>query len=173
MLLVMSACTTEVEQAKSRPVHNKKNAGRTPDSDMQPFAYTRPIPDAAPTSVDGTYVRRVTSAQAGGTPVPCRRCAPYRFDAGRSTLTLDSGRYYVAHEPASSKVMGFASTGHFVVEEDRIVFFNDPNCTTTRGIYGWDESPDALTFTSRSDDCAIGLRAEWLSALPWMKHSDS
>ncbi|MDQ3751687.1 MAG: hypothetical protein M3333_02185 [Actinomycetota bacterium] len=173
MLLVMVACTPEVEPSPSRPADTKGAESRGPDSGMQPFAYTEPAPEATPTAVDGTYARRVTSAQAGGAPVPCRRCAPYRFDAGRSTLTLDSGRYYVSHEPASSKVMGFASTGHFVVEGDSIVFFNDPNCTTTRGTYAWDESPTELTLTPRHDSCGIGLRAEWLSALPWIAHSDS
>ena len=139
---------------------------------MQPFAYTEPAPETTPTAADGIYVRRVTVAEAGA-PVPCRRCAPYRFDAGRSTLTLDSGRYYVSHKSASPKVMGFASTGHFVVDRDRIVFFNDPNCTTTRGTYAWEESASELTFAPRNDSCGIGLRAEWLSALPWIKHSDS
>lgn len=143
---------------------------------MQPFAYTTPVPEATPTTTDGTYVRRVTIAQAGGAPVPCRRCAPYRFDAGRSTLTLDSGRYYVTHKSASPKVMGFASTGHFVVDGHRIVFFNDPNCTTTRGSYTWAGSRSGsarpwseLTFKVLHDPCGIGLRAEYLTALPWTR----
>lgn len=142
---------------------------------MRPFAYTKPVPEATPTAADGTYTRRVTVAQAGGAPVPCRRCALYRLDAGRSILTLDSGRYFVSHTPSSPRVEGFRSTGHFVVEGDRIVLFNDPNCTTTRGSYTWDASSRSgsdrpltkLTFRLRSDSCAIGLRAEYLTALPW------
>jgi hypothetical protein len=53
------------------------------------------------------------------------------------------------------------------------VFFNDPNCTTTRGIYAWEESSTKLSLTPRKDTCGIGLRAEWLSALPWIKEPDS
>lgn len=141
---------------------------------MQPFAYTKPVPENVPTAADGTYVRRVSIAEAGGAPVPCRRCAPYRFDAGRSTLKLDLGRYYVSHKSASPKVMGFASTGHFVVKGDRIVFFNDPNCTSTRGSYTWsksrsgsDRKSSKLSFKVFEDPCGIGLRAEYLTALPW------
>lgn len=141
---------------------------------MQPFAYTKPVPENVPTAADGTYVRRVSIAEAGAAPVPCRRCAPYRFDAGRSTLRLDSGRYYVSHKSALPKVMGFASTGHFVVKGDRIVFFNDPNCTSTRGSYTWsksrsgsDRKSSELSFKVLEDPCGIGLRAEYLTALPW------
>ena len=136
---------------------------------MQPFAYTKPAPEATPTAADGTYFRRVTAADAGGAPVPCRRCAPYRFDAGRSILRLDSGRYDVVHESASPKVMGFASTGHYLVEGDRIVFFNDPNCTTTRGSYTWRLSSSELNFHARGDPCGIGLRSDYLTASPWTR----
>ena len=166
-LLAFTTCTSATEPSRAPPAEARQNKGT--DAGMQPFAYSAPAPEATPTAADGVYTRRVTLAQAGGAPVPCRRCAPYRFDAGRSTLTLDSGRYYVAHKPASPKVMGFASTGHFIVEGDRIVFFNDPNCTTTKGIYTWEASSAELTFGRRRDRCGIGLRAEYLTALPWTK----
>ncbi|MBA2273001.1 MAG: hypothetical protein H0W21_03730 [Actinobacteria bacterium] len=164
-LLLLAACTSTTEPSRSPPAEARQAKG--PRAGMQPFAYSTPAPEASPTAADGVYTRRVTVAQAGGAPVPCRRCAPYRFDAGRSTLTLDSGRYYIAHRPASPKVMGFSSTGHFIVEGNRIVFFNDPNCTTTRGVYTWDASSGELTFGRRQDGCGIGLRAEFLTALPW------
>lgn len=171
LLLSLSAgCTPQSERPQSR----SEEEGRQGDAGrMRPFPYTTPVPDLTPTAADGVYMRRVTVAQAGGAPVPCRRCAPYRFDAGHSKLELDSGRYFLSHRPSSPKVQRFASTGYYLVKGDRIVFFNDPNCTTTRGSYTWDESATELIFRPRSDSCGIGLRAEWLSALPWTKQAGS
>lgn len=170
ILILPVACTSQSEPPRSRPAESRRGGD---SGSIRPFAYTTPVPEATPTAADGVYARRVTVAQAGGAPVPCRRCAPYRLDAGRSTLTLDSGRYFVSYRPNSPKIEGFTSTGHFIVDGDRVVFFNDPNCTTTRGSYTWEASSPELTFGLRNDRCGIGLRAEYLTALPWTESARS
>src|SRR5918996_520588 len=91
----------------------------------EPYPFVTPIPPLAQTPVDGVYRR---DYPAGGDPIPCRRCAPYRLDSGESVLTLREGRFGVDH-PASA----FRSGGHYFVDGPRLILINDPNCPRTRG----------------------------------------
>jgi hypothetical protein len=134
---------------------------------LEPFAYTTPIPAETPTELDGAYVRETTIEQAGGPPVHCVRCAPYRLEAGDAILVLEEGRFHVSHDIASEDAQGFESVGHYVVSGDEIAFFNDPNCTRTEGKYRWDVSGEGLALILLDDPCFGGLRAEFLSAGRW------
>jgi hypothetical protein len=109
------------------------------------YPYDRPAPPREPTPIDGIYVRKITIAQAGGRPVYCRRCAPYRRDAGRSTITFDEGRLFVRFRPVAPGPLcseclrppDFSATAHYRVSGDRLTIFNDANCTHSRGVYRW------------------------------------
>ncbi len=126
----------------------------------EPYPFVTPIPPLAQTPVDGVYRR---DYPAGGDPIPCRRCAPYRLDSGESVLTLREGRFGVDH-PASA----FRSGGHYFVDGPRLILINDPNCPRTRGVYHWTLRGGALTLEVVEDDCAFDLlRARYLSAAPW------
>ncbi|MGH2694548.1 MAG: hypothetical protein ACRDJJ_06980 [Actinomycetota bacterium] len=150
-------------------------AARRLPGGREPYAY-QPAPPLENTPLDGTYVREITIAQAGGPPVSCRRCAPYRTDAGRDELLLDRGRFFVSYEPIDeskrcpecSGIPGFRVDGHFRVTGDRVVFYNDANCTRTFGSYRWALSGETLRLEPIRDDCAFGgLRARFFAAYPW------
>ena len=81
-------------------------------------------------------------------PVHCLRCVPYSVDAGVQTLLLHEGRFYLEHQ-----INRFRALGHYVVQGDRIVFFNDVNCSSTRGSYRWDIEDRALTMQVVDDPC--------------------
>jgi hypothetical protein len=131
------------------------------------------------TPLDGTYLRDITLAEAGAPPVSCRRCAPYRTDAGTNELVLDRGRFFVSYEPIESQrcpectgIPGFHVDGHYRVTGDRVVFYNDANCTRTFGSYRWTLSEGALRLEPVRDDCAFGgLRAKFFGAYPWKLRS--
>ncbi len=135
----------------------------------EPYPYTTPIPPREPTPIDGAYVRDVSVEAAGGPPVPCRRCAPYRIYAGETELVLDSGRYHVAHEGRGNADYGdFTASGHFVVDGDEVTLSNDSNCPSALGTYGWQLASEALVLELVRDDCAFGdLRARYLTLMPW------
>ena len=129
----------------------------------EPYPYTTPVPQRTPTSVDGTYKRRLSAARVGGPPVSCRRCAPYRLEAGAATFVLDRGWYRVEHPAAD-----FASLGHFLLRGDRLVLLNDPNCPTDRGVYEWRKAGTQLRLALVRDPCPFDrLRGRYLSAEPW------
>jgi hypothetical protein len=143
--------------------------------DREPYAY-QAAPPLKATPADGTYGREITIAEAGGRPVSCRRCAPYRTEAGTNRLVLDRGRFFVSYEPIDASkrcpgckgIPGFEVRGHFEVAGDRIVFFNDANCIGTRGAYRWAMEGDTLRLDPIRDDCAFGgLRARFFGAYPW------
>lgn len=134
---------------------------------LAPYAYTTPIPEETPTEVDGIYGRPTTVEQAGGPPIKCARCAPYRLEAGEATLSLDEGRFFLVHDIGTEAAQGFQSVGHYVVSGDEIVLFNDPNCIRTRGTYRWRLSGSRLLLTTVDDSCFQGLRGEYLTAAPW------
>lgn len=142
----------------------------------QPYPFATPAPPRDATAIDGEYVRRVTVEQAGGKPVYCARCAPYRLDAGVTTLVFDRGRFFVDFRPMGTKrpcevckkPPGFKSSGHYIVAGDRITFFNDPNCTDARGTYRWQLDDGELMLAAIEDECAfLQLRAKFLTAFPW------
>lgn len=129
----------------------------------EPYPFVTPIPPMAATPIDGTYQRDLTADQGGGPPIPCRRCAPYRLDRGLAVLELEAGRYRLVQEASA-----FRSGGHYLVDGDRIVLFNDPNCSDVRGRYRWSLSSGRLSLEVLDDPCAYDLlRARYFSAAPW------
>ncbi|MDQ3646538.1 MAG: hypothetical protein M3345_06330 [Actinomycetota bacterium] len=143
----------------------------------RPYPFDEPAPPREASPVDGHYGRSISIEEAGGRPVYCARCAPYRLDAGEATLVLDRGEFYVRFRPIPPRGLcalckappGFASSGHYVVDGDEIALFNDPNCLTTRGIYRWRLESGRLTFEAVEDPCPfVRLRARFLTADPWI-----
>lgn len=130
-----------------------------PPAALQPYPYTTPLPPPTPTILDGVYGRRV---KFEGTPVPCRRCAPYRADGGEWTLRLKAGVFRVSHE-----FTGFQGVGSFTVSGNRIMLFNDPNCHLDVGTYTWRLTEAGLILKVVDDPCAFGLRYRNLTAGPW------
>ena len=126
----------------------------------EPYPFTTPIPPRTSTPMDGTYTRNY---RAGSEPPPCIRCAPYRLDHGPATLELRDGRYLV-EQPGSR----FRARGHYLVEGDRLVLFNDGNCPATRGVYRWSLEGGRLTLSVEEDPCPFDLlRSRFLTAMPW------
>jgi hypothetical protein len=129
----------------------------------EPYPFTTPIPPLEPTAVDGTYTRSLTRAQGAQPYIPCRRCAPYRLHPGVAVVELKAGRYHVTHEVAH-----FTAGGHFVVQGDRLVLFNDPNCSHVRGTYRWSLHDGILRLEPLEDPCPFDLlRARYFAAAPW------
>lgn len=129
-----------------------------------PYAYTLPIPERIPTSIDGVYARTITPELLGPEGV-CRRCPPYRLTIGEEILGLDSGEFRIYHWDT-----GWVSVGHFAVDGDMVTLFNDPNCPSDRGTYLVTMTSESLKMTPLDDPCAFDLvRARFLSALPWQR----
>jgi hypothetical protein len=136
--------------------------------EMEPYDY-RPAPPREPTPLDGFYMRVFTIEEMGGpelgVPTHCLRCVPYSVDAGVQTLLLHEGRFYLEHQ-----IDRFRALGHFVVRGERIVFFNDVNCSSTRGSYRWDVAGRALTMRVIDDPCPyVDERSHDLTLTPWTK----
>jgi hypothetical protein len=129
----------------------------------EPYPYLKPIPPLAATSLDGAYARTLTLADGATEAIPCRRCAPYRFNTGRAVLEFREGRYSVDHPAAA-----FRSLGHYVVRGSRVELFNDPHCARVRGVYRWTLQGSTLTLEVIDDPCPYDdLRATYISAQPW------
>jgi hypothetical protein len=127
----------------------------------EPYPFTTPIPALSATAVDGAYTRPPTDHYQG-LRAPCTRCPPYPLDRGASVLTLDRGRYQVQHvEPA------FQGTGHYLVDGDRLLLFNDAECTHDVGEYRWSLDDGALRLEVIRDPCAYDQRAKDFSFHPW------
>jgi hypothetical protein len=101
----------------------------------------------------------------------CRRCVPYEIDPGLETLTLYRGRYFLEHQ-----LTGRRGLGHYVVEDDRVLFFNDPNCSQTVGTYRWRIAGHTLSLVGIDDPCPFGTedapldhRAHDLTFSDWSK----
>ncbi|MGH2539979.1 MAG: hypothetical protein ACRDGK_05625 [Actinomycetota bacterium] len=136
--------------------------------EMEPYDY-RPAPRHEATPVDGFYMRVFTIEEMGGpelgVPTHCLRCVPYSVDAGVQTLLLHEGRFFLEHQ-----INRFRALGHYVVRGDRIVFFNDVNCSRTRGWYRWGIDDRALTMRVLDDPCPyVDERSHDLTLAPWTK----
>jgi len=132
-----------------------------------PYPYTTPVPPETATVLDGAYLRIISVKQLGSVdaslPIMCLRCIPFRIDAGVTTLILYHGRYFL-HDHLSD----FRSVGFYEVKGDRITFFDDPNCGTTRGVYQWTRSRSQLHLRVIHDTCPFDqLRANDLTTMPW------
>jgi hypothetical protein len=176
-IVVTAVACTGSEDASPRP---SDGSDRPPDQALQagePYPYDQPAPPRQTTPIDGSYARRITIEQAGGRPVYCRRCAPYRRDAGRYTLAFEEGRFRVRFTPVPPGPLcadclrppGFAAIGHYRVSGDRLTMFNDPNCTHTTGVYGWSLEEARLRLDEVDDPCPYDrLRAKFLTATEWL-----
>lgn len=150
-----------------RPEGRRTPSVRSTAGLSQPYPYTTPTPPTTPTAADGEYQRTVTEKEAGGLG-PCRRCPPYRLEIGTATLSLHAGVFRITNEVQEAGAIDWRSVGHYTVSDDRIVFFNDPNCPQTRGTYRWSLTGSRLTLDVIEDDCAFGgLRWRYLMAVPW------
>ena len=133
----------------------------------EPYPFRTPIPPLVATAVDGVYTREPT-IEFDPDRAQCRRCPPYPHDAGHSTFTLRGGRFEMRHEHPDYRM-----EGHFVVEGDEVVFFNDAECTGTRGRYRWALEDDTLTLELVEDECGFGQRAQDFTTHPWTRMGDA
>jgi hypothetical protein len=136
--------------------------------EAEPYHY-RPAPPREATPIDGSYMRVFTLEEMGGrdlgVPTHCLRCVPYSVDAGVQTLLLHEGRFYLEHQ-----INEFRALGHYTVEDRQIVFFNDVNCSRTRGTYSWARRGGQLTFDVIDDPCPyVDERSNDLTLAPWSR----
>jgi hypothetical protein len=134
---------------------------------LEPFAFSDPAPPLEATAIDGYYLRIVRLWEVGGShwglPFHCRRCPAFRVDPGVETLLLYRGRFWLEHQ-----MSGFRAFGHYRVAGDRVVFFNDPNCSRIRGDYRWRRSGTTLSFRVVDDICPFeDERADDLMFSAW------
>lgn len=129
-----------------------------------PLAYTTPLPPTESTLLDGSYARFDPDEPQWWN---CMRCEDYLPAGGIWRLHLDKGVYRIFYEVTSWK-----SLASFAVTEDRFYIFNDPYCPKEVGIYNWryedEEGQRGLVLEVIEDECAIGLRAQNLSKIPWL-----
>lgn len=136
--------------------------------EMEPYDYA-PAPPQEPSPVDGFYMRVFTIEEMGGhslaMPFHCLRCVPYSVDAGVQTLLLHEGRFFLEHQ-----INEYRALGHFLVRGDRIVFYNDVNCSRTRGTYTWQLEHRELELDVVNDSCPyVDERSNDLTLAPWTK----
>jgi len=136
--------------------------------EMEPYDY-RPAPPQEPSQVDGFYMRVFTIEEMGGhslgMPFHCLRCVPYSVDAGVQTLLLHEGRFFLEHQ-----INQYRGLGHFIVRGERILFYNDVNCSSTRGKYTWQLEHRELRFEVVNDSCPyVDERSHDLTLAPWTK----
>jgi hypothetical protein len=128
----------------------------------EPYPFTTNVPALEPTILDGVYSRPPTDTYEGER-AHCIRCPPYPVDAGRSTLTLDRGRFHVVHVDSP-----YETRGHYVVSGTRIILLNDPECGAERGVYRWTrDAAGMIELTVIADPCGFDQRAIDLTFHPW------
>jgi hypothetical protein len=135
---------------------------------LEPYDYD-PAPPLEPTDLDGYYLRIVDLDRVGGPrwglPFHCRRCPAYRVDPGVETILLYRGRFWLEHQMSGSRAYG-----HYVVDGDRVTFFNDPNCSHTRGVYRWSRTGPSLSLEVIDDPCPFeDERADDLTLSAWTR----
>jgi hypothetical protein len=124
-----------------------------------PYPHTTPLPPQVTTPIDGIYVR--FDPRDDDRP-PCRRCPPYPPEGGVWKLELDAGVFRVYHPRT-----GWRSLGSYVVQNDRITFFNDPQCHLAVGHFTWRLDGEGLHLAMVNDDCELGTRARNFTAQVW------
>ena len=138
-------------------------ANPTPDLSnlllIPPFPYNAPLPPQVPTAIDGAYVKFDPQT---ATPTPCRRCADYRLEGGVWTLDFDKGVFRIHH-----LITDWQNSASYTVSGNQLKLFNDPTCVDTIGTYTWLMEGRKLTLQAIDDTCAIKVRAENLTAMPW------
>jgi hypothetical protein len=145
-------------------------SGEIPDwrtNPDEPYPFRTPVPPLAATVLDGVYDRDPTDAFAGEW-AGCRRCPPYFLDRARTTLILDRGRWQnLHHQPRQ------VTSGHVMVDGDRVVLVNDPICPDARGEYRFTLENGVLQLEAIDDPCAFGERERDLTARPWHRIGDA
>jgi hypothetical protein len=126
-----------------------------------PYPYSAPLPSPEPTALDGLFHKLDPGPVSRA---PCRRCPPYPPVGGEWRLQLDRGIFRVYHTHT-----GWVTIGSFTLQDDRILFFNDPHCVDTTGTYAWRQQGDQLLLDTISDGCGADLRARALSNAPWIR----
>ena len=171
LVAALVGCSSEAEAPRLHPAEPDEPTWRG----LRAYAYSSPVPPLDATALDGSYRRVLTAAQTGGTPIACRRCAPFRLDPGVTRLVFDRGRYFLDFRPAGTDDLcpgckppgSFRSSGHFVVTRNKVALFNDPNCQQARGKYRWNYDGKTLRFETMSDGCFGGIRGRFLTEKPW------
>lgn len=170
-LLLLAGCSSSLGGAQEDTLGTYQETTDLPNTAPvvnQPFPYTIPLPAPTPTLLDGVY----TKTEHKDVPrVPCKRCPDYATESGPWKLHLDKGVFRVRHQDTA-----WQSIGSFVVSIDRsskeqaqqLVLFNDPNCPQVVGLYNWKLEEGRLSLEVIEDACAIRLRGENLSHLPWL-----
>lgn len=179
LFLILTACSGTEDRDRPSAANGRGSSGLEAG---EPYPFSEPAPPEESTPIDGRYGRRITVAQAGGRPVYCQRCAPWRLDAGHADLVLENGRLNNTFKPIPTEVNckseaigreckkppGFMVTAHYRVDGDRIEIFNDPNCIGMTGTYEWRLQDGRLIFRLVDDECPfVHLRAKYLTAAPW------
>jgi len=96
---------------------------------------------------------------------------PYSVAGSGWILYLDRGIFRVLH-----LATGWHTLGSYAVSESQIVFFNDPHCMKSVGVYGWELKDGLLRLALVIDECGTetpfqsggGGRARMLTSLPWV-----
>lgn len=170
LVVLLTGCSTAPLPDPTQPPESAAPSAVIPDWHVdpnEPYPFRTPIPPLVATPVDGVYTRDPT-IEFDPDRAPCRRCPPYPHDAGNSTLTLRGGRFEMRHEEPEYRM-----EGHFVVEGDEVVFFNDAECTDLRGTYRWSLVDETLRLEVVDDECAFGQREKDLTAEPWTRTGDA
>lgn len=125
-----------------------------------PYPFTAPLPPAAPSALDGVYVKRVDT----GTPtVHCVRCPEYAPYDGLWKLSFDDGIFRVYHTDT-----GWRGLGSYTVAANEVTLFNDPTCPELSSRYTFTLADGQLMFTDpHADPCAIRLRTMNFTQQPW------
>lgn len=90
---------------------------------------------------------------------------PYSVDAGVQTLLLHEGRFFLEHQ-----INQYRGLGHFIVRGERILFYNDVNCSSTRGKYTWQLEHRELRLDVVNDTCPyVDERSHDLTLASWTK----
>jgi len=148
-----------------------------------PYPYTTPLPAYQNTILDGIYIK-FDPVESNHDPYPEGRVkmphpiregvfwfkpVPYPLEGGQWILQLDRGIFRVLHDAT-----GWRTLGSYTVSEDRITFFNDPNCYREVGIYKWVFEAGQLTLEAIDDECdgrvlgGGGLRITNFTSHPWV-----
>ena len=127
--------------------------------DATPYPHLLPLPESAPSPLDGTFAKVDPSPPQWWT---CYRCADYRPMGGIWRVQFDQGVMRVFYE-----VTNWKSIASFTVEGNRLQIFNDPFCPQEVGEYEWSIDAGQLTFALIQDGCAFDLRAENLVKQSW------
>ncbi|HSK93920.1 MAG TPA: hypothetical protein VLA76_07680 [Candidatus Angelobacter sp.] len=159
VMLVAAACSVD-----ATPTPTPSGSATAPDwrtDPNEPYPFRTPVPDLAPSAIDGEYTRPPTDTYDGDRAA-CRRCPPFPQDRGESVLRFDRGRYEIVHqEPA------YRSFGHYTFDGDLLTLFNDPECGTELGMYRVERDGAQLRFDAEDDPCAFGQRTRDLTDRTW------